>query len=365
VTARMPRVLVSGVVLGQPMGGVRRHNAELLPRVASLLEEGGGGLGVLEGEPPIPFALPPEVERFPSDVRADALLVRASKEGKRLKAVLRAARASGRPFDLVHTAHLPVPTGLPVPYTLTLHDLRDTALDTGRVRGLVSRTVIRTAVHHAACTIAVSTTVRNTLAAGFAPRRTAIVPNAGDHLPVLERVENPAAPLLHVGHLEPRKNLELLVRALALDPLLPDLWLVGAPKGDEQKRLQHLARTLDVKKRVHFAGPLPDERLPALYAEAACVVLPSALEGFGIPVLEAQRARAPLAISSAGALPEVAGADVPSFAPDDVEAAVSAIRRAIATPLHVLDEHAERAARFTWLASAQLLAEAWRSGAFS
>ena len=32
-----PRVLVSGVVLDQPMGGVRRHNAELLPRAAELL----------------------------------------------------------------------------------------------------------------------------------------------------------------------------------------------------------------------------------------------------------------------------------------------------------------------------------------
>jgi hypothetical protein len=44
-----PRVLVSGVVLGQPMGGVRRHNAELLPRVARLLAERGGSLAVLEG----------------------------------------------------------------------------------------------------------------------------------------------------------------------------------------------------------------------------------------------------------------------------------------------------------------------------
>lgn len=361
----MPRVLVSGIVLGQPMGGVRRHNAELLPRVAPLLERGGGGLAVLEGVPPIPFELPPEVERIPSDVKADALLVRAAREGKRLKAVLAAAARADRPFDLIHTAHLPVPGGLPVPYSLTLHDLRDTTLDTGRVRGLVARHVIRDGVKHAAVTIAVSTTVRDLIAAEFEPQLSAVVPNAGDHFRVLPRVEDPEAPLLHVGHVEPRKNLELLVRALALDPMLPDLYVVGAAKGDEAKRLKKLARAQAVLPRIHFAGPLPDRELPGLFARAACVVLPSALEGFGIGVLEAQRARVPLAISDAGALPEVAGADVPSFRPDDVEGAADAIRRALTTPLHVLDEHAERASRFSWMKSAEVLAEAWRIAAFA
>ena len=63
-----PRLLVSGVVLGQPMGGVRRHNAELLPRLAERLRAAGGGLGVLEGAVPIPFELPDVVERIPSNV---------------------------------------------------------------------------------------------------------------------------------------------------------------------------------------------------------------------------------------------------------------------------------------------------------
>ena len=38
-TNAAPRVLLSGVVLSQPMGGVRRHNQELLPRVAELLRD--------------------------------------------------------------------------------------------------------------------------------------------------------------------------------------------------------------------------------------------------------------------------------------------------------------------------------------
>ena len=71
-----PRVLVSGVVLGQPMGGVRRHNAELLPRAAALLSEAGGELVVMEGREPVAFELPPEVRRLQSDGFHPAIIVR-------------------------------------------------------------------------------------------------------------------------------------------------------------------------------------------------------------------------------------------------------------------------------------------------
>ena len=102
-----PRVLVSGVVLSLPMSGVIRHNRELLPRVARLLEEGGGRLAVLDGADPVPFALPESVERFPSGVPAEPALARAAVEGR----ALRRALAQGS-FDLVHTGHLPAPRAL-------------------------------------------------------------------------------------------------------------------------------------------------------------------------------------------------------------------------------------------------------------
>jgi glycosyltransferase involved in cell wall biosynthesis len=70
----------------------------------------------------------------------------------------------------------------------------------------------------AAGVITVSGIVRRTLAEHFKPRKLFVVPNAGDHLRVLPRERTPGARLLDVGHLEPRKNLELLLRALALDP---------------------------------------------------------------------------------------------------------------------------------------------------
>jgi len=358
-----PAVLVSGVVLGQAMGGVVRHNRELLPRAARLLAEDGGRLSVLVGRAGLAFELPDTIERIASTVPAGPPLVRALAEGPALRAALRAAAEVGRPFDLVHTGHLPAPRGLPLPYSLTLHDLRALLLaHTPFSRRFFAKSVIGTAVKNAAAVITVSEHVRASVEL-FRPARAFVVPNGGDHLPVLPRDARADARLLHVGHLEPRKNLELVLQALARAPDLPGLDLAGGAKHGEDERLRGRARELGVEGRVRFLGPVPDERLPELYATSAAVVLPSRLEGFGIGVLEAQRARAPLAIAAAGALPEVAGPGVPSFAPDDAAGCAAAVRAALTLDAATLADHARRAERFTWDASARRLVDAWTAAA--
>ena len=92
---RAPRVLVSGVVLGQGAGGVRRHAAELLPRLARRLADAGGALAVLEGERPIDFALPQEVERYASGVALGPPLRRVFAERRALDEQLTAALVLG------------------------------------------------------------------------------------------------------------------------------------------------------------------------------------------------------------------------------------------------------------------------------
>jgi len=355
-----PRVLVAGAVMAQGAGGVQRHNRELLPRAAALLAEAGGALAVLAGREGIAFELPGSVAVIASEVPSGPPLARATLEGRALRRTLAEVRARGAAFDLVHTGHLPAPRGLPVPYTLTLHDLRALTLEhTPFSRRFFASKVIGTAVRSAAAVITVSETVRALVTGHFEPARTFVVPNAGDHLAPLPRAPGPDAPLLHVGHLEPRKNLELILRALALDPGLPPLVLAGAPKHGEDERLRERAGELGVAARVRFAGSVADAELPGLYATCAAVVIPSRLEGFGIGVLEAQRARAPLAIANVGALPEVAGKGVPSFGPDDAEGCLRAIREALEQDDAVLTEHAHAAERFTWDASARALVDAW------
>ena len=243
-----------------------------------------------------------------------------------------------------------------------LHDLRDLELP-GRsfVRRVAAGPVIGRAARNAARVLTVSETVRARLIARFdlPQEHVVVVPNAGDHLRVLPRAPGSDAPLLHVGHVEPRKNLELLVRALALDPGLPALVLAGAPKAEEDARLAALARELGVAQRVRLLGDVAEEELPKLYASAACVVLPSRLEGFGIVVLEAQRARVPLAVADAGALVEVAGPGVPRFGVEDAAGCAAAIRAAMGRGAEELERDALSAGRFAWEDSARRLVEVW------
>ncbi len=149
-----------------------------------------------------------------------------------------------------------------------------------------------------------------------------------------------------------------MLRALALDPALPGVDFAGAAKPGERERLEALARTLGVHGRVRFLGAFDDSELPALYARAACAVLPARIEGFGIGVLEAQRARCPLAISRIGAHLEVAGAQVPGFDPSSAAECRDALHAALARSAAELEADAARAARFSWEASA----EAWVAG---
>ena len=350
-----PRVLLSAVALAQPMGGVVRHNRELLPRLAALLAERGGHLALMEGREPPAFELPDEIERLPSSVPPRPAFARAAAEGRALRAHLAAAAARGAPFDLVHTAHLPAPRTPGTPYTLTLHDLKSLSpVARPLAQRLFGRAVIGDAVRRAALVLVVSEALGRELRAHFEldPERVRVVPNAGGHLEVQARAAGNA--MLYVGHVEPRKNIEVVLRALALDRELPELLIAGAERGEEGERLRALAAALGVRSRVRFLGHQADDALAHQYAAARCVVLPSQREGFGIPILEAQRARAPLAVADLPALVEVAGDDVPRFPPTDAEACARALRRALETDSGTLERHAQRAARFDWDRSAEL-----------
>ena len=361
MTDRAPHVLVSGVLLGQPMGGVRRHNQELLPRAAERLARRGGSLSILEGSEALRLDLPADIERIPSRVPAHPPLMRALAEGRALRRTLSERKRAGTPFDVVHTAHLPAPRELGTPLCFTLHDPRRVDLETQPVKRLAALRAIRKAFQRAACVVAVSSTMARRYREEFGASEVRVVPNAADHLSLLARATSSRPFLLHVGHLEPRKNLELLLGALALAPELPQLVLAGAAKGDEAQRLQRRASELGIESRLELLGPVSDDELARLYSEAACVVLPSKLEGFGIPALEAVRAGVPLAVSDAGALREVAGEDVPHFDADDPRACAEAISRALSTSTDLLGRRARAAARSSWDASADELVAAWSS----
>lgn len=163
-----------------------------------------------------------------------------------------------------------------------------------------------------------------------------LVGNGEDHLELLPRAPGPSPFMLHVGHVEPRKNLTLIVEAMHRFPALPRLVLAGAGKGGSASRLLAAAEHRGLAGRVELLGAVSDEQLSRLYSTAACAVFPSVLEGFGIGPAEALRAGCPVAVSSIPAHLEVGGNGAVPFAPDAPDdfaravmecIAVSAVRR--------------------------------------
>jgi glycosyltransferase involved in cell wall biosynthesis len=165
-----------------------------------------------------------------------------------------------------------------------------------------------------------------------------------------------APTVLCVAQKRPYKNLGSLIHAVAE---LPDehavLVLPGSPTEHEAE-LRSLADRLGVADRVRFPAWVSDEELEALYASATCFVLPSLIEGFGLPVLEAMARGVPVACSDRPALPEVVGDAALLFDPTDQAAVTDVVRRLLgdAELRESLSARGlQRARQFSWRRTAE------------
>jgi glycosyltransferase involved in cell wall biosynthesis len=165
--------------------------------------------------------------------------------------------------------------------------------------------------------------------------------------------------VLYVGGLSPHKRVAGLVRAfgrVAAEPRHARLKLVLAGPGeidsfraDDAGIVSALTALGEAAHRVVRTGFVPDSTLAALYRGAACVVLPSMLEGFGLPALEAMASGAPALVARTPALEEVCADAVAYF--DEIEDLAGELAR-------LLDDNArlsqlrtlglQRARRFSW-----------------
>lgn len=115
--------------------------------------------------------------------------------------------------------------------------------------------------------------------------------------------------VLFVGYLTPKKNLEVIVRALAKlrsDDMHLNLVLAGK-QGHGTEPLQRLIDELQLRSHIKEIGFVPENHLPALYRQASIFVFPSIYEGFGLPILEALASGVPVLASNVSSIPEVLG----------------------------------------------------------
>ncbi len=173
-----------------------------------------------------------------------------------------------------------------------------------------------------------------------------------------ERYGLPERFALHVGTIEPRKNLTRLVEALQRlrdRGLIIPLVVVGG-KGWLYEGFFQRLEELEVRHDTHFPGYVAAEDLPAVYSAATLTVVPSVYEGFGLPVLEAMSCGVPVACSDRSSLPEVGGDAALYFDPYDEEAMAEAIAALWTQPTRAEALGAagrEQAGRFSWQRAAE------------
>jgi len=164
--------------------------------------------------------------------------------------------------------------------------------------------------------------------------------------------------ILHVGSIQPRKNLVRLVDAFdQLKNEIDGLTLVLAGRlGWGYKPLLDHIKKLDLSERVIIPGYVADEDLSTLYSGAEVYAFPSLYEGFGFPALEAMACKTPVVCANTSSLPELVQDAALTFAPTDVDALVNVLRKVLTEPgvKNKLVEYGyQRAKRFSWEASAR------------
>lgn len=113
--------------------------------------------------------------------------------------------------------------------------------------------------------------------------------------------------ILSLSTLEPRKNLDLLLKAynelvLKGETELP-LVLAGRMGWKMENFLDSVNET--VRKKIYITGFVKEEELPYLYEGAVVFIFPSKYEGFGLPPLEAMACGTPVLSSNAASMPEI------------------------------------------------------------
>jgi glycosyltransferase involved in cell wall biosynthesis len=208
--------------------------------------------------------------------------------------------------------------------------IADSAFTAGRIRALLGReaTVIR-----------------------LAPGTEMVPPSEDTVSEVRSRYDLPDQFVLHVGNIEPRKDIATLAEACRLTPIPlvltgHSLWGHQPPTG-----------TIEI-------GHVPVTDLPGLYGSATLVGYASRYEGFGLPPIEAMACGAPVVTTPVPAVTELVGDGAELFTPGDVEALAGTLRRLVGDPsgrAELARRGTERVRGLSWQRTAEETATLYRS----
>lgn len=166
----------------------------------------------------------------------------------------------------------------------------------------------------------------------------------------------PGSYFLFVGTVQPRKNLERVIKAFS-SKRLPrpfgarndglKLVIVGQ-EGWLSDSIYKLPKKLGIEDKVRFLGRVRDSDLPALYSGAIALTFPSLFEGFGLPILEAQACGCPVLTSNISSMPEVTGKGGLYVNPNSLDDIIRGIRGIGEIRDKLIEAGFENIKRFSW-----------------
>lgn len=270
------------------------------------------------------------------------------RDGAGLRRVVAGLAGLGH-VDLFHGLDVDLPARSRCPTVTTVHDLSvfDAPEGVARHRVVGERLLVRHALRRADIIVAVSAFTADRVRDRFGRRADVVLEAPGpDMVPasavstaqVRAALRLPDRFVLHVGSLDPRKNIGVLADACRQAGL--PLVLAGGTLG-----VAPPPGTIPL-------GFVAREVLPALYGAAEIVAYVSGYEGFGLPPLEAMACGAAVVTTPVPGVVELVGDDACTVVPGDAAALAGAIRALAADPDHrteLAERCRRRATSRTWV----------------
>lgn len=130
-------------------------------------------------------------------------------------------------------------------------------------------------------------------------------PSGATHF-VREKYSIPKKPiLLFVGRLDPEKNIEEIIHAVAIAVKKIDFYFVIVGRGIKKAALERLSKELGIADRVIFTGYVPDADLPYIYKLSRCFIISSTAELLSLGALQGMASGLPVIAVNIGALGEL------------------------------------------------------------